>query len=463
MSQLQVIGAYDGKPLATLSTQSEAEAFDALERAHALHRERERWLPAHQRIAILERAAALVESRAEAIARQAAREGGKPLLDSRVEVRRGVDGLRVAARELSQLAGREIPMGITESSGHRYAVTWREPRGVVLAISAFNHPFNLIVHQAVTAVAAGCPVLVKPASTTPLSCRTLVDILYEAGLSSDYCRMLLLENEVTEKLVSDSRVSFLSFIGSARVGWHLRSKLAPGAHCALEHGGLAPVLVDRSADLDACIPLLVKGGYYHAGQVCVSVQRVYVEHSIAERFCRDFVAAVERLRVGDPEQESTEVGPLIRPREVQRVHAWVQHAVQRGGQLLCGGRPLSETCYAPTVVLDPPDDVEVSTSEVFGPVVAIYRYHDRLEAIRRANAPDVYFQAAVFTRDLEVALDSARRLDGMAVMVNDHTAFRVDWMPFGGHRQSGLGVGGIGYSMRDMTLERMVVFRSQAL
>jgi acyl-CoA reductase-like NAD-dependent aldehyde dehydrogenase len=463
MSELRVVRAYDRELLASLPLQSERDALDALERAYLRYSDRDGWLPASERIRILERTAQLVEARADEIALQIAREGGKPLLDARIEVGRGIDGIRIAVRELGQLAGREIPMGLTASSLHRFAVTHREPRGVALAISAFNHPFNLIVHQAIPAIAVGCPVLVKPSLATPLSCRTLLELLYEAGLPRECCQMLLVDNAVAEKLVSDPRLSFLSFIGSARVGWHLRSKLAPGADCALEHGGVAPVLVERSADLDACIPLLVKGGYYHAGQVCVSVQRIYVEQSVAPQLIDGLVAAVERLRVGDPELASTEVGPLIAPAEVQRVHAWVQEGAQRGGRVLCGGQPLTETCYAPTVVLDPPDDVKLSCSEVFGPVVAVYPYADRLDAIRRANAPDAYFQAAVFTRDLEVALDTARRLHGMAVMVNDHTAFRVDWMPFGGHRQSGLGVGGIGYSMRDMTLERMVVFRSLLL
>ena len=226
---------------------------------------------------------------------------------------------------------------------------------------------------------------------------------------------------------------------------------------------MAPVIVERTADIDDAIPLLVKGGFYHAGQVCVSVQRIFVDESIADEFNAKFVEQAGKLKVGDPLDESTEVGPLIVPKEVDRVHEWVEEAVARGGKLLCGGKKISQTCYEPTVVLDPPDDVRLSREEVFGPVVAIYRYSDRDDAIRRANDPDVFFQASVFTRDLEFALDASRRLDGMTVMVNDHTAFRVDWMPFGGHRQSGLGLGGIGHSMRDMTLERMVVFRSPVL
>ena len=460
MPQLDVLSPYDEKMIKSFELLDEDQALEVLEQCHQLYLEREAWLPAPRRIEILERAAELVASRADSLAMQAAREGGKPLTDSKAEIRRAVEGIKVAARELWQLGGSEIPMRMTASSMNRMAYTFREPCGVVLAISAFNHPFNLLIHQVVTAVAVGCPVIVKPALTTPISCESLVNILYEAGLPKPWCQMILCDNQVSERLATDSRVSFLSFIGSARVGWHLRSKLAPGARCALEHGGLAPVIVDRTADLDAAVPLLIKGGFYHAGQVCVSVQRIYVEQAIAEQFTTRFVEQTRQLEVGDPTDPSTEVGPLILPREVDRVHDWVQEAVKRGGRLLCGGKRISRTSYEPTVILDPPDDVRLSCEEIFGPVVAIYPFSDGREAIRRANAPDAYFQASVFTRDLDVALDTSRKLNGMAVMINDHPAFRVDWMPFGGHRQSGMGVGGIAYSMRDITLERMVVFRS---
>lgn len=449
---------FDEALIQTLSYTDEPAAFAALEKAHQRHRDRAGWLDASRRIQILERFASLVQAQVDALARQAALEGGKPLKDSIVEIERAINGVRVAIAEIAQLHGTEITMGLTASSSQRFAHTYREPRGVVLAISAFNHPFNLIIHQAVTAVAAGCPVLVKPALSTPISCKSVVELLAEAGLPGGWCQLLLCEDDITEKLVADRRVSFLTFIGSARVGWYLRSRLAPGAACSLEHGGVAPVIVDATADIDAAISPLARGGFYHAGQVCVSVQRIYLHRSIAEQFTAKFVNAVGELKTGDPLDPSTDVGPLIRTREVDRVDSWVTEAVDAGAELLCGGHKLSETTYAPTVLLNPPDDVRVSEEEIFGPVVALYTYDDLDEAIARANAPDVFFQASIFTRDLDTALSVSRRLNGMAVMVNDHTAFRVDWMPFGGHRQSGIGIGGIGHAMREMTLERMVVF-----
>jgi len=319
------------------------------------------------------------------------------------------------------------------------------------------------VHQVVPAIAVGTPVIVKPAETTPLSCLAFVDILYEAGLPTDWCRALVVKREEAEKLVVDERVNFLSFIGSAKVGWMLRSKLAPGTRCALEHGGSAPVIVDASADMDPVIESLLKGGFYHAGQVCVSVQRVYVHESHCKELATKLASRANKLKVGDPMDPTTEVGPLILPREVDRVADWVEQAKQSGAEVLCGGEKISDTCYSPTVLLNPPDDAAVSQQEIFGPVVCIYSYTDKNEAIKKANSLDVAFQAAIYTNDLNDALDTSNKLNATAVMVNDHTAFRVDWMPFGGRDASGIGMGGIQYSMHEMTREKMLVIKSDVL
>ena len=237
------------------------------------------------------------------------------MADSLVEIDRAADGIGVAIKEVSSLHGTEIPMNLTASSQGRHAYTRKEPRGVAIAVSAFNHPFNLIVHQVIPAIAAGCPVIVKPAKTTPLSCKNLIEILYESGLPETWCQMIICDNSVTEKLISDERNSFFTFIGSARVGWYLRSKLPPGATCALEHGGVAPAIVDHTADIDKAVPLLVKGGFYHAGQVCVSVQRIIAHEDIFNELSEKVVDAVKKLKVGDPTDMATEVGPLILPKD----------------------------------------------------------------------------------------------------------------------------------------------------
>jgi acyl-CoA reductase-like NAD-dependent aldehyde dehydrogenase len=254
-------------------------------------------------------------------------------------------------------------------------------------------------------------------------------------------------------------VAFLSFIGSAKVGWYLRSKLAPGTRCALEHGGAAPVIVDRSVEIDTIIEPLVKGGYYHAGQVCVSVQRIFVHTEIMPRFVERLTERVSALRVGDPTSPDTEMGPLILPREVDRVAAWVAEARDAGGTITTGGAPVSERVYAPTVVVKPPTTVKLSREEVFGPVTCVYPFTDLDEAIAQANSLPFSFQASVFARDIDIALRAARSLDASTILINDHTAFRVDWMPFAGRRQSGYGVGGIPYTMHDMTQEKMIVLR----
>jgi len=257
---------------------------------------------------------------------------------------------------------------------------------------------------------------------------------------------------------TDARVAFLSFIGSAQVGWRLRSILAPGTRCALEHGGVAPVIVDRSADLDAIIEPIAKGGYYHAGQVCVSVQRIYVHAELKRAFIDRLAARVEQLRVGDPTRADTEVGPLITPTEADRVETWIEEAVTGGARRIGGGR-LSKTTLKPTILVDPLRDAKVSSHEIFGPVTCVYGIDDIDEAIAAANSLPVAFQASIFTCDLDVALDAAERLDASAVMVNDHSAFRTDWMPFAGRRESGYGVGGIPYTAREMTAEKMIVFK----
>lgn len=455
---LQVCAPYDGSLIANVDTADAVAVDGALQTAYALFRNRDRWLSPATRIEILRKAASLMEERAEHLALEAAREGGKPLVDSRVEVARAIDGIRSCIELLRTEGGREIPMNLNAASTGRIAFTRREPVGVVVAVSAFNHPLNLIVHQVGPAIAAGCPVIVKPAEDTPLSCFRFVGILREAGLPEEWCQALAVNDlNVATRLVTDERVGFLSFIGSAKVGWMLRSRLAPGARCALEHGGAAPVLVARDADLDKALPLIAKGGFYHAGQVCVSVQRVFAHRSIVRTVASGLAELAGKLRVGDPTLSTTEVGPLIRRLEVERVHQWVLEAVNAGAELLAGGRPLADSCYAPTVLFNPPLDCKVSTEEIFGPVICVYPY-DRLdEAIERANALPYAFQAAVFTRDIATATRAYARLDASAVMINDHTAFRVDWMPFAGLRQSGLGVGGIPYTFRDMQIEKLAV------
>jgi acyl-CoA reductase-like NAD-dependent aldehyde dehydrogenase len=457
---LKVFAPYDRHLIRELPLTPVQEADSILEKAHVLFLDRSRWLPKFERIRILKNFRQMLADSVETLATQAAEEGGKPLIDSIIEVNRAVNGVDVAIQELGQLRGMEIPMELNEASKNHIAYTMLEPGGVVVAISAFNHPVNLIIHQVIPAVATGCPLIVKPAAATPLSCFSVVDMLYKAGLPEACCKAIVCDRDVTMKIASDSRIRFLTFIGSAKVGWKLRNSLPPGADCALEHGGAAPVLIEPDADIDALLPGLVKGGYYHAGQVCVSVQRLFVHKKIMSAVKDEMVSMVKKLRVGDPLNKETEVGPLIKPAEVDRVDVWVQEAVKEGAELLCGGKKLSDTCYEPTVLLNPSLKSKCSAEEIFGPVVCLYEYENYREAVELANSVPFNFQASIYTSNLNTALDCVKRLKAKAVMVNEHTAFRVDWMPFGGAELSGLGVGGIGYSMRDMCHEKLMVIKS---
>ena len=463
VGECKVYAPWDGQCIGSVAMADAEIADRALAVAHEVYENRDAWLSPARRVEIFDKARQIMSSRMEELAVQAAAEGGKPLIDSRVELARAIDGLQSCIECIRTMHGDEIPMGITKSSANRLAMTYREPIGVVLAFSAFNHPMNLIVHQIGPALAAGCPVIVKPASDTPLSCFAFVEILREAGLDDKYCQALLVKTDVAEKIASDPRVGFFSFIGSGKVGWYLRSRLAPGVRCALEHGGVAPVIIAADADLDDTLPLIAKGGFYHAGQVCVSVQRVYAHVSLAERVATELAAQAGKMKIGDPVLPDTDVGPLIRKSEIDRIDQWVNEAVASGAKLICGGKREGETAYMCTVLVDPPDYEKVSCEEIFGPVVCVYSYEDINDAIHRANALPFSFQSAVMTRDMDTAMYCCRRLDAAAVMVNDHTAFRVDWMPFAGHKVSGYGTGGIRYTFEDMQIEKLIVLRSRSL
>lgn len=462
LPMVTVESPYDRSPIANIEQANEADIQAALGVADQMFKDRSQWIPLPRRIEILHAVVQSMTEQAAFLALEASREGGKPLTDSLIEVERAIDGLKICVETLRTQAGEVIPMNYNAASAKRIAFTQREPIGPVVAVSAFNHPVNLIVHQVGAAVAAGCPVIVKPATDTPLSCMRIVKLFHAAGLPIEWCQaMLIADNALASQLVCDPRVAFFSFIGSARVGWHLRSQLAPGTRCALEHGGVAPVIVDETVDLKDVLPRILKGGFYHAGQVCVSVQRVYVLRSLAEDFAIALAEAAKTLTVGDPTLLETAVGPLIRPTELNRVDTWVQEAIKAGARLLCGGKAISETCYAPTVLLNPPHDVKVSQEEVFGPVVCVYSVDSFEDAIAYANALPVAFQSAVFTNNLSRAFKAYEQLAASTVMVNDHTAFRVDGMPFAGLKHSGLGTGGIPYSMRDMQVDKMLVLRHE--
>ena len=457
MDRLNVTNPFNGSSVGEIMLSSEREVETALAIAAKTHEANRKGLTKHERIAILKKAVEIMVGRSDELAMLIAAEGGKPLIDARVEVARAIDGVETCAAEIAHNAGVEIPMDLTPAGNNKLAFTTKEPIGPVVAISAFNHPLNLIVHQVAPAVAAGNPVIVKPADDTPLSCKLFVDILHQAGLPPAWAQCICCEVGLAQKLVTDERVAFFSFIGSAAVGWKLRSLLSPGTRVALEHGGVAPVIVGPSANKDQLVPSLVKGGFYHSGQVCVSVQRVFSYGASAKALAESIADHASKLIVGNATDAETQCGPLIRNREVDRVEAWVADAVSAGAEVICGGRRMSDSCYAPTVLYNPPEDCRVSREEIFGPVISVYEKQDLNDAIAQANSLPYAFQASVFSNDYTEIMNAINGLDGSAIMVNEHSAFRVDWMPFAGRNRSGLGVGGIAHTLEDMSQSKMAV------
>ncbi len=461
---LEVFNPYDRSKIGEIATVGEQHLEDALSSAENLYLDKDGWMTVHQRVQILERTAEIISDRVEELTKLAASEGGKPYLDSKVEINRAIDGCKLAIEVIRNEHGEVIPMGGDMYSANRTAFTLKEPIGVVVAVSAFNHPFNLIIHQVIAAVAAGCPVIVKPASDTPLSCIAVREILIEAGLPKAWCQVFISDNNTTAtKLVTDPRVSFFSFIGSAKIGWMLKSKLSSGTRCALEHGGVAPAIVYPDANYEEAINLLGKGGFYHAGQVCVSVQRLYLHKDHSQDFIAGLKNLAESLVVGDPLSDKTQVGPLIKPQECDRIHEWVTEAVEAGAKLITGGNKISDTCYQPTILVNPPLDVKVSQLEVFGPVICIYEVDTMEQAIEWANGLEVSFQAAVWTSNIDNAFYVRKHINAAAIMVNDHTAFRIDGMPFAGLKDSGYGIGGIPHTIHDMQVDKMMVIKSPNL
>ena len=459
-ARLPVMNPSTGEMIREIPVDDRATALGKLDAAWACFHDRSRSLALHERIEILERLYSLMAREEQSLAELIALEGGKPLQDALVEASRAKAGVRIAINVISEDLGNVIPLGHQAASAGRTNMTRKFSRGVVLAFSAFNHPLNLIVHQIVPAFATGSPCVVKPASDTPLSCLRLVELMHEAGVPEDYVQASVVGDlEIASEMVASDRIAFFSFIGSARVGWMLRGQLHAGVRCALEHGGVAPAIVAPSADLSITVPSITKGGYYHAGQVCVSTQRVYAHRSVLDELVAALKASVSALTVGDASDASTEVGPLIRSAEVDRVESWVQEAIEAGAKVVTGGERKEGNYFEPTLMVDVPADAKLSTMEVFGPVVCVYPYDNLDEALNAANLHPHAFQAAIYTRELDDMHKAFEAFDASAVMVNDHTAFRDDAMPFAGLSASGLGVGGIPYTIEDMQFEKMLVIK----
>jgi acyl-CoA reductase-like NAD-dependent aldehyde dehydrogenase len=448
---VDVRSPYSGELVGRVAKGGAAEtrrALDAAERALAEP------LAAHKRAEILVKVAGLIGRRHEEVARTICEEAGKPIKTARVEASRAMSTYTFAAVEARRLAGEMVPMESAQAGEGKLGFTLRKPIGIVAAISPFNFPCNLVAHKLAPALAAGCPVVLKPASATPLSALLLAELEQEAGLPAGWLNVVVGKaSEIGDVLVEDERVRLITFTGSGDVGWGLQER-APRKRVKLELGNSTPVIVAADADVEAAAGKLAANAFSFAGQSCISVQRIYVERAVYDRFLEAFVPKVEALKVGDPADDDTDVGPVIDEDARERIRAWLAEA---DGDRLTGGD--ENGLIRPTVLAGVSDEAKVSCEEVFGPVVVVNAVDSLDEAIERANGTRFGLQAGIFTSSLDSALGAAERLEFGGVTVNEAPTFRTDQMPYGGVKASGNTKEGPAWAVREMTEERLVVIQ----
>jgi acyl-CoA reductase-like NAD-dependent aldehyde dehydrogenase len=454
---IEVLAPYDGRLVGRVPACGSSEVDAAVNAARGRLATP---LPAHERAAILDRAALALVAQQEDFARTIALEAAKPLRTARVEAARAVDTFRFSAAEARTLAGDVVPLDASVAGEGKLGLTLRLPIGVVAAISPFNFPLNLVAHKVAPAIAAGCPVVLKPASQTPLSALKLARLLIEeCGLPAGWLNVVTGGGAaVGDPLVGHPDVAMITFTGSPPVGWGIRER-APRKKVRLELGNNSPVIIEPDGDWQGAAGKIRVAGFSHAGQSCISTQRIYVHESIATEFVDALVAGVSTLVVGDPLDEATEVSALISPVETERVQEWIDEAVAEGASVAVGDKVGDDGVLRPTVLVDVAPTMKVCRNEVFGPVVAVATYASLDDALALANDTQYGLQAAIFTSRLDVALQAAYTLDFGGVLVNEVPTWRADQQPYGGVRNSGNTREGPHYTVREMTEERLVVFQ----
>ena len=444
---------YSGETVARVAragAEHARKALDAAERAMSSP------LPAHERAAILDRVAALLQERHDEVAQTISAEAGKPIKAARVEAERAVSTYTMAAVEARRLAGEVVPMDASAAGVGKVAYTMRVPIGIVGAITPFNFPLNLVAHKVAPALAAGCAVVLKPAGHTPLSALLLGELETEAGLPPGWLNVLVGPSaEIGDVIVEDERVKLITFTGSSGVGWKIRER-AVKKRVNLELGNATPVVVEADADIEEAATKLAANAFSFAGQSCISVQRIYVKREAYDAFVSRFVPKVQALKVGDPGEEDTDVGPVIDEDARDRIVSWVEEAKSAGATVLAGGEVVGGLLQ-PTVLADVTQEMKVSCQEVFGPLCTVSPYDSSEEAFELANATEYGLQAGIFTANLKTALAAAAALEFGGVTVNEAPTFRADQMPYGGVKESGNTKEGPHYAVREMTEERLVV------
>jgi aldehyde dehydrogenase (NAD+) len=450
---LDVHSPYDDSVVETLGVPTDADVEDAVRAAVETFKE-SRHLPTYARAEALMHISHRIADRVDELAELVAREGGKPLKWSKVEVTRAISTFRWAAEEARRFGGEFVPLDTEQSLGSRAGIVRRFPYGPVLGISPFNFPVNLVAHKVAPSLAVGAPIVVKPAGVTPLGALALAELFDETDLPKGMFSVLPISSQRAQKLVEDRRFKKLSFTGSG-IGWKLK-ELDPHKHATLELGGNAGVIVHSDADLDHAAARVAVGGFYQAGQSCISVQRVFVQSEVFDPFLQRLVKQVESLKVGDPLDPSVDVGPVIDQGAAERIEQWVKEALEGGARLLTGGRREGRV-YWPTVLTDVTPDMKVCREEVFGPVITVQPYQTFEQALADVNDSPYGLQAGVFTSSIERAMLAHRELEVGGIIVNDVSAFRADQMPYGGSKESGYGREGLRYAMEEMTEPRIMV------
>jgi acyl-CoA reductase-like NAD-dependent aldehyde dehydrogenase len=455
-SVMEVKNPFGGEVLAEIEL-ADADAIDkALKISRDIFATTMRTMPAHKRSEILQRTSELLTARKEDLARTIACEGGKPIKDARIEVARAVNTFAIAAREAMHLDGEQLPMDVSAGNDHRVGIIVREPIGVIGAITPFNFPLNLVAHKVAPALAGGNTVVLKPSSSTPIASFKLLEILTEAGLPEGVLQVVPCRGSQGNALVRDDRVALVSFTGSPEVGWRLRKEIHEGTRIALELGGNAALVVHDDADLEAAARAACRGGYAHSGQTCISVQRIYVQSKVFDQFMKIYKPMVAALKVGDPLDENTDMGPMIDGDAVENTRTMVDQALSSGAALACGGKYNPKNCVDPIILTGTTPDMTVVHKEVFGPVTAVMKYDTIDDAVASVNDSRYGIQAGIFTKSLDVAFYAGRNMDVGGVIVNDAPTFRADHMPYGGRKESGAGLEGVKYAIHEMTQPKFI-------
>jgi glyceraldehyde-3-phosphate dehydrogenase (NADP+) len=455
-----VYSPYDGRIVGESPISTRADAESSVAAAHEAFAAT-RLLPSHERYRILRAIQDGIAARRDEFARCIADEAGKPIRDARVEVDRAVLVFSLAADEARRIGGEVLPLDLNAASNGRLGITRRFPCGVVAGITPFNFPLNLVAHKVAPAFAAGCPLILKPAEKTPLTALKLTEVVRESGWPEGGFAVLTPETpaEIGNLLATDERITVFSFTGSARVGWDLKAK-ANRKRVILELGGNAAVIVEPDADLDFAVSRCVVGGFANAGQVCISVQRIFVHRTVFDTFTARYVEGVKALKVGDPADEATDIGPMITGAACEQAEKWVAEAIQGGATvLLQGNRTLNTSLLSPTILTGTQPTMAVCREEVFAPVVVVEPYDDFEAALASVNNSRYGLQAGVFTRDVNKLFRAFEVLRVGGVIGNDVPQYRVDNMPYGGEKDSGFGREGIRYAIEEMTELRLLALR----